>query len=297
MATLQRILCPIDFSDCSAHALNYAVAIARATGASVTAFLVAPGTAPTPMMGSPLYPPMVFSPDDLEQFRHEVDTFVTSQNAGASIDTVAVAGNPVPEIVGMSERLPADLLVMGTHGRSGFDRLMLGSVTEKVLRRAMCPVLTVPPRVPDAVSIGGPIFSRILCAIDFSPSSLKALEYARSFAREAGSRLCLAHVVEPVSVFDPVMADASGAAIVDDRLAKESAHHRLDDLARGVPEAVSEVVTSGKPYRELLRLAAEQQSDLIVIGVHGGLSGVLAFGSTTNQIVRQATCPVLSLRA
>ena len=91
--------------------------------------------------------------------------------------------------------MKADLLVIGTHGRSGFERLVLGSVTEKVLRKASCPVLTVPKRLPDAVPVGPVLFKRILCPVDFSESSLHALSYAVSMAQEADGQLTVLHVV------------------------------------------------------------------------------------------------------
>jgi len=298
MITIRRILCPIDFSEPSRHAFDHAVAIARAFGATVTALHAVPPVPPPIAAIESLYPAIALAAvDDLAEFRRDVDAFVAPENGGVPVESVAVGGYAAQEIVEMAQQLPADLLVMGTHGRSGFDRLVMGSVTEKVLRWAPCPVLTVPPRVPDAVPFAPALFSRILCAVDFTPSSLKALEYAGSLVGKSTARLRLVHVHEPASVFEPVMADASGAGVVDDRQALEAAHHRLGDLARSVPRAVGEVVASGKPYREILRLAAEQQSDLIVIGVHGGRPGLPAFGSTTNQVVRQATCPVLSLRA
>ena len=88
----------------------------------------------------------------------------------------------------------ADLIVIGTHGRSGFERLMLGSVAEKVLRKAACPVLTVPAHAPDAVPREAGSVRRILCPVDFSSSSEDALEYAlASLAQEAHARLTVLH--------------------------------------------------------------------------------------------------------
>ena len=197
----------------------------------------------------------------------------------------------------MAGSLQADLLVMGTHGRSGFDRLMLGSVTEQVLRHAPCPVLTVPCLAADAVPLGPTLYRRILCGIDFSSASLQAMALAQTLTAGPGASLCLAHVVEPASLFEPVMADGAGAAVLDDRAAAGAARDRLLELAASTPATCTEVVAIGKPYREILHLAEEQESDLIVIGVHAGPSGVLAFGSTTNQIVRRATVPVLSFLA
>jgi nucleotide-binding universal stress UspA family protein len=210
---------------------------------------------------------------------------------------MVVEGGVSREIVRVASGLPADLIVMGTHGRSGFDRLMLGSTTEKLLRKSPCPLMTVPAHAPDAVPVPV-LFRRILCAVDFSPSSLRALSFAESLAEESDAHLRLIHVVEPRSIFEPVPMGASGGAVSDEEVRIE-ARRRLDaaiSREARVYSHVSEIVISGKPYREILREAAEQESDLIVMGAHGGGIGALGFGSTTNHVVREATSPVLTLR-
>jgi universal stress protein A len=175
---------------------------------------------------------------------------------------------------------------------------VLGSTTEKMLRKAPCPLLTVPAHAAASVSLPV-LFQRILCAVDFSPSSLRALSFAESLAEEADAHLNLIHVVEPRSVFEPVPMGASGGAVSDEEVRLEARRQLDSAVSRDarVYSHVSEVVISGKAYREILREAAERQSDLIVMGAHGGALGGLAFGSTTNHVVRQATCPVLTLRA
>jgi nucleotide-binding universal stress UspA family protein len=180
----------------------------------------------------------------------------------------------------------------------GFERLMLGSVTEKLLRKSPCPLLTVPAAVPALAPVNA-LFSRVLCAVDFSPASLHALTLAQSLAGEAAARLCVMHVLEPVSVFEPVVAvgpDDLPAVNADHR---REVGRRLEGLVGGDTRAftdVAEIVVSGKPYREILRAAGEQRSDLIVIGAHGGRRGLPVFGSTTAHVVREAQCPVLTVR-
>jgi nucleotide-binding universal stress UspA family protein len=92
--------------------------------------------------------------------------------------------------------LPADLLVLGTHGRSGVTRLLLGSVTEKVIRQVACPVLTVPPAAPEGAADGLVAFKKILCPIDYSPSASKALQYALNLAHQAGGCVTALHALE-----------------------------------------------------------------------------------------------------
>jgi len=201
--------------------------------------------------------------------------------------------------------MKAELLVMGTHGRSGFERFLLGSVTEKVLRKASCPVLTVPRRHPDAVPATPVLFKQILCPVDFSDCSMQALNYAMSLAQEADAHLTVLHVMaHEMAVTD----DAYSAILLNDREGLADFRERREADARqrlkqAVPETVAAycsvetMVSSGKPSREILRIAAERQSDLIVVGVHGrGAADLMFFGSTTNHVVREATCPVLTVR-
>ena len=295
MINIQRILCPVDFSEFSRHALDYAVAIARWYDARLIALHVVPTIATfMPPAGEGLYPPIVFSPQDLEQFDKELASFAAA-SGDTPIETQVLQGNVVGHIVDAAAAIPADLLVLGTHGRSGFDRLMLGSVTEKLLRKAPCPVLTVPARAPDAAPIGTP-FTRVLCAVDFSPVSLRALALAESLAAVAAAPLSLLHVLEPVSVFEPVAAGSGRLPVSAD--VHRAAQQRLETLVGSDTRAftdVSEIVRAGKPYREILREASVQRTDLIVLGAHGGHIGLPAFGSTTNHVVREATCPVLTV--
>jgi nucleotide-binding universal stress UspA family protein len=213
-------------------------------------------------------------------------------------EVVVTEGYPAKEIVRQAERLPADLIVMGTHGRRGFERIFLGSVTEKVLRSTQAPVLTVPPPVE---RVGTVVYKTILCPIDFSDPSTRALEYALMLAQESDARLILLHVVE---------------TLVDAQALGESSHlgvpeywRYLEDDARArlkaaVPETArawctpDERVVSGKAYRVVLDIAEQEKAEIIVMGVHGrGTLNRLLFGSTTHHVIREARCPVLTLRA
>lgn len=295
MISIARILCPVDFSDCSRHALDYAVGIARRHEAQITTLYVLPPIAALlPPTGEGLYPPIAFTPRDLQQCDEALASFARS-SGDTPIQTQVAQGSVVGEIVRVAAALPADLMVVGTHGRSGFDRLMLGSTTEKLLRKAACPVLTVPPHAPDAAPIGA-LFTRVLCAVDFSPASLRALALAESLAGEAGAELCVMHVIEPVSVFEPVAAAGTQAGSAD---LQRDAVRRLKQLVGSDTRAfteTTELVTAGRASREILREAAARHSDLIVLGAHGGRLGLPAFGATTAHVVREALCPVVTVR-
>ena len=290
---LQHILCPVDTSEPSAEAGRQAIAFARWSGARVTVLHVDELISlADPELLSRL---MEKRRDWMRlQFREAFD-------AGLNVDLVSRTGSPAQEIVRYATELPADLIVMGTHGVGGFQHLMLGSVAEKVLRRASCPVLTVPPR---GVGTSRLPFERVLCALDFSDCSLAALEFAMTAALGTGAALTLAHVLEwpwpepPPPAFDE-LPPVEAAALLDYRRRRErDALARLNALAPDeLRDRCRTRVSHGRSHVEILRLATEERADLIVLGVHGRNPVDMAlFGSTTNQIVRRATCPVLTLR-
>ncbi|MBI3048107.1 MAG: universal stress protein [Acidobacteria bacterium] len=301
MIEFQQILCPIDFSDYSRHALAHAATLARWYDSTITVLYVhpiVPMAASAP--GAPAFPPLMATARDRDQVLESMRCFARgASESDVPMTFEVVEGTAAPVILGRAQELPADLIVLGTHGRSGFERLVLGSVTEKVLRKASCPVLSVPPRV-DGAAHWPPLFTRILCAIDFSDCSINALSYAMSIAQEADARLTVLHVMEvPLEVEEFLSGDSE---VLRDYTAgaREARRERLRTV---VPDAVRAYCTvetmlaEGKPSREILRVAREQQSDLIVIGIHGrGAADLLFFGSATQHVVREATCPVLTLR-
>jgi nucleotide-binding universal stress UspA family protein len=307
MIEIRRILCPIDFSDFSRHALDHAMAIARWYGATIT-LLHVHAILPPPIyaLGTDVLPAAGFIPVDREALVASMKRFAGSQvESSAPLEfDIAEGVNTALEILNKAMAMPADLLVLGTHGRSGFERLVLGSVTEKVLRKATCPVLSVPKNVPELVSAPPVLFKRILCAVDFSNCSTHALNVAMSLAQEAEAHLDVVHVLElppeiPPGVHETVLA---GPRSLQEyiALAEEDRRARLEEA---VPQdvraycVVETMLATGKPYQEILRIAAERKSDLIVIGIHGrGAADLLFFGSTAQHVVRQASCPVLTLR-
>ena len=297
MADITRILCPIDLSPASLRALEHALALARWYEATLVAFHVF-SPQPLPMAtefgGYVPAPP----PRDEQEIIEEVRRFAQPVAGSIPFEIVVREGNPVDEIVGQVEELPADLLVLGTHGRSGFERLFLGSVTEKVVRKVACPTLTVPPH--DQVPAEPVSFKKILCPVDFSPTSTRALEYAVSLAKESDARLMVLHVLESY-------VDAVKLSEVSQFTLPEFERHRRTDAAERLRAMIpanarewctpEELVITGKPHREIVSVAADTDADLIVMGVHGrGAVDLMVFGSATNEVLRAASCPVLTLR-
>jgi nucleotide-binding universal stress UspA family protein len=255
--------------------------------------------------GPVAFEPTVLTAADREQLRAQTERLVARKApSGIGIETVIREGDAAAEILACADTLNPDLLVMGTHGRTGFERLVLGSVTEKVLRKASAPVLTVPRGLPDAVPAAPGMFKDILCPVDFSSSSMRALQYAMSIAQEADAHLAVLHVVAH-EIENAADVGAFGAvenlSIAEFRTLRDDTLRRR--LADAVPETVASycsvntILTHGKPWREILRNAADRRSDLIVMGVRGrGAVDLMFFGSTTHHVVREAVCPVLTLR-
>jgi nucleotide-binding universal stress UspA family protein len=295
MIQITHVLCPVDFSEISQHALDHAAAVARWYEARLTLLYV---FANLPAMD---LPPIVLADGDRERLLGDLRRTAAAVPRDVQVEfRIQEAGHVHEEILAQIASTHADLLVIGTHGRSGFQRLFLGSVTEKVIRKATCPALVVPPRAPD-VAPGSPIqFRRILCAVDFSESSLDALAYALKMAEEADAQLAVLHVVEfpPVSIDEPTVPPLDLSRIRD--AAAADARQRLQEL---IPEeartycTVDTVVVAGRAYREILRYATERQSSLIVMGVGGrGALELMVFGSTAHHVIRTSACPVLIVR-
>ena len=301
MRDFKRILCPVDFSDASAHAIEQAIALAAWSQGNITALHVfSPIFAPVP--GLPKVEERA-SAEELARLRDQVtSSFAAAAAANVRIDVRIETGAPVRQILDCAEQSFADVIVIGTHGTGGFEHLVLGSVTEKVLRKAPCAVLTVPPRARTTSTLP---FGRVLCPLDFSDPSMTALDAASSLVRSSGAALTLLHVVEwpwpePPAPSASELPEPQASALADyRRYVETSARMRLETLAEnaGIQPAPACVVVHGRSYVEILRAAAGLRADLIVIGLHGrNIVDLTLFGSTTNHVIRQATCPVLTLR-
>jgi len=290
MPKINRILCPIDFSEFSVKAYDYAQSLACHYKASLLLVHVTESL-------TPMYPYYAFPNAylDICQQLHtnaeqQLQEFAkTHTRLGVQPEYSVQDGAVANVILDMAEVQPVSLIVMGTHGLRGFERAMLGTVTDKVLRKAHCPVLTVrkpehdlvtQPGVPDLVQL-----RRILCCTDLSDQSELALEHAISLGTEYGGELALLHVLENV----PSSAD------IENEIAKvtESLEKRVSPEARRNCKTKT-MVRIGQPYQQILELALESRPDLIVMGVRGRNALDLAvFGSTTYRVVQLGPCPVL----
>lgn len=199
-------------------------------------------------------------------------------------------GEPAAQLLRMAERMHPDLLVVGTHGRTGLSWLLAGSVATTIVRRARCPVLAYHrPEEPRRLEE----IREILHPTDFSPGTEHSLSVARSMARDLGARLVLMHVI-PYGVYASDMTVAVDPAVYREALEQERRMVEGPDLKYPVATRLAQ----GDAAEEILQAAHEIDGGLIVMGTHGrtGLSRLL-MGSVTERVVTRSSCPVLAVKA
>jgi nucleotide-binding universal stress UspA family protein len=258
MIAIERILVPHDFTDHGRAAHDRARGLATVFGATCAVLHVIE-RAGTDAADEPPDPASA-----AVQFRH---------------------GVPHEEIVRCAREQAADLIVMGTHGRRGVAHLLLGSVAEKVVRTAPCPVLTIRQRRPDRTA-------NVLVATDFGVAAQVALDYGRTLAHLFGARLHLLHVVEN-NFLRPIASDTH--ALMTSAREQLAAQLTADD--RSALQAIESIETSDHPADAIVDYARNADIDLIVMGTHGRHAfDRLLLGSVAEQVVRTAPCEVLTVR-
>ncbi|HEX5217823.1 MAG TPA: universal stress protein [Vicinamibacterales bacterium] len=302
MVRIQHILCPVDRSEISHLALDHARVLASWYDASLSVMeVIWPGMPPIaiPTLAAAEAGWPLLAPEERAEYQKALELFC-GPAPNDVVEQIEVVEGPIVDVIQKrAVKEGAQLIVMGTHGRGGFQRAILGSATEKVMRKAACPVLVVPPHLADDAYRPTLPYKKILCAIDFSPVSTSALAYAMSLAQESAATLVLAHVLEwpgPQQVASDSSLAACALAESMRRAAEERLHRSVPHEARAWCQT-REIVPTGKPHLEIIKLAASEHADLIVTGVHSRPAVVAPFfGSTANQVVRHATCPVLVVR-
>ncbi|HUA01690.1 MAG TPA: universal stress protein [Candidatus Aquilonibacter sp.] len=289
--TLNNILYLTDFSEPSEAALPFAAAVAREFQAKVYAYnVMIPAayvyTAPE------LIPTGIEAQEETAQqnMKH-----VAAQLSGVAHDEIVDRDVAIwPAVERAIKDYNIDLVVLGTHGRTGAEKLLLGSVAEEVFRRSTAPVLTIGPFARRGMHAGAK-FHRVLYATDFSEESLAAAPYAISMAQENQARLILLHVMKP-----------SGAPR-SEREEQDIVSNAIFELHEIMPPnaelwcTAEAVVHAGNPAEKILETAKEKGADLIVLGLrdrgkHLGAATHLE-RATAHRVVAHAECPVLTVRA
>ncbi len=296
----KKIACTTDMSDFSNNTLVYGSELARVFDAKLYACHVISLPSMATYYG---YTGDERSGEGTKQIIDQVtDTFDRMMGESSVVwESLITIGHVSDEIARLTREKDVGLVITATHGRSGLKRLLLGSVTERLMRILSCPLLIIGgPEEKITQPAGGKLkFTRILVGCDFSPDSEAAFQYGLSLAQEFQAELHLVHVIEPPVYVD---LDMPGSAIDTEHM--ETLRDRLNEkLSSLVPVEARHwcepriSLLEGLPYEVLTHYAERHGIDLVVLGARGySLVEKLFIGSTTDRVVRRTPCPVLSVR-
>jgi nucleotide-binding universal stress UspA family protein len=287
MKKFRNILVATDFSPASRPAFRRAVELSAASGATLWIGHVVPPV-PKGSMARVYLEMDAFLRGDAEKRLRALTK--AARDRGARPRAVLLRGVPPEAILRSARARRADLVVLGTHGRTGLARLFIGSVAARVIATASCPVLAVRRRR------GSGHARRILFATDFSEASRPAWKVALELARANRARLKIVHVVEPLARGQGVFwayAEAEAESRADARRRLQA----LRDGARKAGASAETLLERGVAHEAIVRAARSMRDVWIVMGTHGrtGASAAL-LGSVASRVVATAPCPVLTVR-
>lgn len=290
---LHKILVPTDFSEHAAGALQAAESLARPIGATLHLLhVVQMPVVPTMPEAAPVVPVTFWQELREHALRNLEKEKARLVAAGVKCELEVIEDVPGFAIAAAAERCRADLIVMGSRGLTGIKHALLGSVAERTVRSAPCPVLTVKK--------GGALRVRkIVVAMDFSPAARRALELAQLLAKSAGP----AHVILVHAYYVPVELEQyliTHGKSIPDVLSAEATRDLEAILTQLQKDGLSAeyVAAAGSPESVVLDVAKQKQADLIALGTHGrrGIPHML-LGSVAERVVRHAEIPVVTVRA
>lgn len=318
-----KIMCAVDFSDSTRDILAYGVALCKEFNAKLYLVHIVDDVT-TSFVDSG-----IVIDDEMLQRQHTSKAQELLKNLAEEVkidhEVVISKGNSANGIQQLALKKEIDIVITASHGKSGFERLLIGSVTEKLIKILPCPLLVVRTNGHDFISQDTyeVKLKKILVGCDFSADSKLAFDYGLSLAQEFEADLYLAHVVKPTEHVDLKPADYINVLPGDYLVWGTSDYHEIQkkvteenrdkinilrsrlekQLQLMVPEECQIWCTPhatllfGEPYRELIKYAREYEIDMIVLGVRGHtLLEQLMVGSTTDRVIREAPCPVLAVR-
>jgi nucleotide-binding universal stress UspA family protein len=291
---IKKILVPVDFSKPATAALGHATALAKEHRARIEVLHVVEALG---------YAPMLAVSVDMEELRemHEAHARKQLDRIAAELreqrvraTTVIKVGRPSAAIAERAKNDGADLVVMATQGRHFVQHLLLGSVAERVVRAAPCPVLTVRAGVRPRNEM-----RRVLTATDFSATSAAARDYAVALAHGSGAELVVLHAVEPIALAGDVYGFTTSATMYEavDKAARQTLAGVVAEARKNRGLRVRGVLVSGAATTSIVDAAKKLRADILVLGTHGhsGLDHLL-LGSVAERVVRTAPVPVLTVR-
>ncbi|HEY9175486.1 MAG TPA: universal stress protein [Verrucomicrobiae bacterium] len=298
---IRKILATTDLSNESIVGVRYAAALAEKVGAAVALLHVVELPPPPPMPGMRAATYSLRDSKITKYARARLKTLAKRESRrDLDLTPILRSGNSFYGIIAAARERTADLIVIATHGYTGANRVLLGSTTERVVRHAPCPVLTVPARITRGRACKMPPLNlkRILVPIDFSKTSKTAFPWAASVAAESNAELILLHVVETFPIdylLGHGLMNETITPLIKER--ESDLKWMANSLSKSTGLKVSAVVRAGKPFKEICSAARKLGADLITLTTRGhtGLKRVW-IGSTAERVVRHASCPVLAVR-
>ena len=288
MTGIKHILFPIDFSDRSCAAAPFVEAMATRYEAKVTLISIAQPIYYTGM-GDPGGPIVIGTDTMLNDLNERLESAFTREFANLEVSRIAEIGDPAQVITKFARSAGVDLIMMPTHGYGPFRRLLLGSVTAKVLHDSECPIWTA-AHVEESPCRDHLACRNILCAVDGTPASVPLIDWAASLAGDLGASLRLVHVITGTErsrfhSFDPGHDS-------DLREAAEKAIYKLQEAANvNAPLCI----VAGNVSEGVQEEARRHNADMVVIG-RGTLHETLGrLRAHSYGIIRQSPCPVLSV--
>jgi nucleotide-binding universal stress UspA family protein len=295
--SLRRILCATDLSEASLQAVSHGIFLAAEFQARLLLCHCIDLPAPA------IYGEAYLAPE--EQLKRHIayaEERLAELMEGQHVtwESMVVVGHAADEIAQLAGEKGADIALTATRGYRGLKRMLLGSVTERLMRILPCPLLVI-PAAEDAAS--GPTpetlrFERVMVGCDFSPDADLAFQHGLSMAQEFQAELHLVHVIETplyTETLRPVFAHRPASTSVIREFLQSKLEELIPEEARHWCRPVIRL-EEGQPYSRLLAYADANAIDLIVLGTRGhGLIGTMLVGSTTDRVIRRAGCPVLSV--
>jgi len=293
----KSILCATDFSEFSNQTVSYGVALAKEFGASLIVCHVI-DLSSVAIYGEFQLDPVGQQNRIMEDANAQLEKLTGDQPV--AWEPLITVGKPADEIARAVEEKDIDLVIAATRGRSGFKRLILGSVTERLMRTLTCPLLVVRSPEHELINSGEQKIElkKILVGCDFSADSDQAFNHALSLAQEFEAELHLVHVIETPVQPNLIKEETS----VPIEIQEDYQNLLIGKLKDMIPEEAANwcnprtSILEGWPYEELVKYASTRDIDMIVLGVRGhGLVKTLFLGSTTDRVIRNSPCPVLSV--
>jgi len=301
MYPFRNILYPTDFSQNARAALKYAAAFARNDGGRVVMFNVQSSQVPRDLLKSTA---KAFEEQWLLQVRSDAKNFLADPSfQNIDVEAEFAAGEPSTEIARAAVEHEIDLVTIVTRGRKGrLSRAFSGSIAEEIVAESPCAVLAIRPTQRDFVAHrdGRAVINlnRILLATNFRPASVAATSLATQIANRMGAQLHAVYVIG--DYFDQISAMFPEGGLAALTRLRSYVEERMTHLARVDGSRALTHVAEGRPYEEIVRLAAKTEADLIVIGtaVHNSLfGGSPVLGSEIERVIRNAPCPVMCVPA